>query len=267
MDILKTIAIGIIIGVSNVIPGVSGGTMAVIFNIYDKLIGALSLDFKMIKKHFRFYVLLAAGIGIGIILFSKAINFLLQNFTFPTIYFFMGIVIGSIPMLWSRASAGGIALKNTATGFAMLALMAVMFFISPGESSAVVSQLTPSVFAYMVFAGAIASFTMIIPGISGSFILLAIGAYMSVITAVSEFNLAILLPVAIGAAIGLLGGAKLVKFLMERYTQATYMGILGLVIGSLFTLYPGFTADIWGIISILSFAAGAATAYFGGKSA
>ncbi len=114
---------------------------------------------------------------------------------------------------------------------------------------------------WLIIAGMISAFTMIIPGISGSFILLTIGCYTTIITAISTFNVMLLMPFGIGVLIGLIGGSKLVRILLERYTQATYLVILGLVVGSVFTIFPGFSFSFSGIASVIALIVGAVVSY------
>ncbi|MDP2813013.1 MAG: DUF368 domain-containing protein, partial [Erysipelotrichaceae bacterium] len=99
MDQLKIIFYGLIIGISNVIPGVSGGTMAVVFGIYEKLIAVVSLDIKAIKENFGFIILLGIGIVGGILGFSNLMNFLLLEYSTLTFYSFLGIILGSFPLI------------------------------------------------------------------------------------------------------------------------------------------------------------------------
>ena len=99
MDFIRLIVIGVILGVANVIPGVSGGTLAVVFNIYDRLINVITLNVKKILSEWKFILPLVVGMGLGIILFSKAITFLFENYPVQTNWFFIGIILGSIPMI------------------------------------------------------------------------------------------------------------------------------------------------------------------------
>ena len=107
MDFIRLIVIGVILGVANVIPGVSGGTLAVVFNIYDRLISVITLNVKKILSEWKFILPLVIGMGLGIILFSKAITFLFENYPVQTNWFFIGIILGSIPMIVKRLLAAG----------------------------------------------------------------------------------------------------------------------------------------------------------------
>ncbi len=265
MKLLKNLFVGMILGISNVIPGVSAGTMAVVFGIYDDLIEAVSLKIEAIKRNWRFLVVLAVGMGLGIILFSNAIRYLFDNFNIATNFFFMGIVIGSCPMILHKAKGEKLKPKNILPFIITFALMIGMFLFSPAEASAVTTSLSVGNFFYLLLVGALSAFSMIIPGISGSFIMLTLGAYNTVITAVSDFNIPIMIPVAIGCIIGILGGAKLVSRLMAKHPQATYLAIFGLVLGSLLQLYPGFAFTWEGLVAAVVFVGGMAVSYFMGR--
>lgn len=263
MEYIKNILIGMVLGVANVIPGVSAGTMAVSLGIYDKLLDSISLKKEKLKRNFPFLINLVIGIGLGILLFSNAITYLYDNYSIETSFVFIGIIIGSIPMIWKNVAKEG---KVKSTGWipfiVTFALMVVMAFASDDATNQVViTNLNIVGTMWLVIAGAISSFAMIIPGISGSFIMLTLGVYTTVISAIPT-NFSVLIPTAMGILIGLVGGTKLVKILLRDYRQGTYLAILGLVIGSIFILYPGFEFTVRGLIAILLMMVGAIISYY-----
>ena len=276
MKILKLIFAGIVIGVANVIPGVSGGTMAVVFGIYDELIGVISFNLKAILGKWKFWLPLAIGMGIGIIAFSKIVTFLFEKFPVQTQYFFAGIVVGSIPLILKRTS---LSLKrenfgNWISALVGLVIMLLMVFINTDSMiSTIQTELTFGLGAKLLLGGALAAFAMIIPGISGSFLMVILGIYSIVIASVSDFNLPIICVVAVGVIIGIFAGAKGVQVLLERFPNQTYGAIFGLVIGSVFAVLPLketalFFADgkILGfVIALVCAAGGFALAFFSGK--
>ena len=276
MKILKLIFAGIVIGVANVIPGVSGGTMAVVFGIYDELIGVISFNIKAIFGKWRFWVPLAIGMGIGIIAFSKIVTFLFEHFPVQTQYFFAGIVLGSIPLILKRTS---FTLKrenlgNWISALVCLLIMLLMVFINTDNMiSTIQTELTFEFGARLLLGGAFAAFAMIIPGISGSFLMVILGIYSSVIASVSDFNLPIICVVAVGVIIGIFAGAKGVQVLLGKFPKQTYGAIFGLVIGSVFAVLPlketvSFFADgkiLAFVISLVCAAAGFTLAFFSGK--
>ncbi|ULQ59682.1 DUF368 domain-containing protein [Brucepastera parasyntrophica] len=246
MQYIKTFCIGIILGIANVIPGVSGGTIAVVFNVYDRLINIITLNIKKILKDWLFILLLILGILVGVFVFARLITWLFDSYPVPTAFFFIGIILGSIPFIGKRAKGE----RFTPLSFALIAcgigVMAAMFFINryAGVSSeTVITELSVSAFFLMFLFGFIGAIAMIIPGISGSLILLIIGGYRSVIRALSDFNIPLLVPLALGILSGLLIGAGFVRFLLARVPVHTYCIILGLVIGSVLPVFPGLPGD------------------------
>lgn len=274
MDFIRLIGIGIILGVANVIPGVSGGTMAVVFNIYDRLIGVITLNVRKIISEWRFILPLVLGMGLGIILFSKAITFLFQNYPVQTNWFFIGIILGSIPMLLKRLLAANkkssgrrtVPLSAIVCGVVALAVMAVMTYLEVSESGAPIQTvLTPALVVRLVVGLAFATIAMIIPGISGSFLMLVVGVYSTVIAAISDLNIPLLVPAVIGGVIGLLGGAKLVRLLMAKVPAQTYGAIMGLVLGSILVIFPGFGGFSTVATSLLAAAVGFVVSFFAGR--
>ena len=254
ISLLKLFCIGVFIGIANVVPGVSGGTIAVICNVYDKLIILSSLNFKRIKEAWQDILSLALGIGAGIVLFAKVITLLYRAYPAQTSAFFIGIVAGSIPFLFRKTRAGipaaAVAENGSLTsgwlygtlcyGAAGFALMLGMFFLQRRgiQAAAVVTAFSPMFAAKLAVMGALAAVAMLIPGISGSFVLLILGVYPTVLQAVADFNMLLLIPIALGVGAGLVFGARLIAVLLERFPAPMYAFILGLVAGSILYLYP-----------------------------
>lgn len=283
METIRLIGIGIIFGIANVIPGVSGGTIAVVFNVYDRLINVITLNLKKIVKEWKFLVPLALGAVVGVILFSKLISLLFTRFPVQTNWFFIGIILGSIPMIYSRIIEPAKIISDDESEtiqdkkkipyvssfiscVVALAVMIVMTFSDVAEAGNVVyTELTGSL-GFRVFIGlALAAIAMIIPGISGSFLMLVVGVYSTIITAIADFNIPILLIGSFGALSGLLFGAGLVRFLMNRVPSQTYGAILGLVLGSILVIFPGFGSIPVFAVSMLCAFAGFAISYFASK--
>ena len=275
MDFIRLIVIGVILGVANVIPGVSGGTLAVVFNIYDRLISVITLNVKKILSEWKFILPLVVGMGLGIILFSKAITFLFENYPVQTNWFFIGIILGIIPMIVKRLMVASTASSSDARkipvsaivcGVLALAVMAIMTYANVAESGAPIqTELTPLLAVKLFIGLACATIAMIIPGISGSFLMLVVGIYSTVIAAISDLNIPLLIPAVIGGVIGLLGGAKLVRFLMAKVPAQTYGAIMGLVLGSILVIFPGFGGFATVATSLLAAAVGFVVSFFAGR--
>lgn len=272
MEIIKLIGIGIILGVSNVIPGVSGGTMAVVFGVYDRFISVITINVKKIFAMWKFWLPLVSGMGIGILLFSRVISALFEHYHMATNWFFIGLIAGSLPLIAGKIkTASGENEKKpilsvAISAVAALGVMIAMDLLSGGSfGSTVETKLTSEIFIRLLAASALAAIAMIIPGISGSFLLLVLGAYTTIITAISDLNIPLLIPVAIGVALGLLGGAGLVRFLLAKIPAQTYGAILGLVAGSLIVIFPGVGLNLEMAVSVFTFLAGFLLAFFSSR--
>ena len=269
MEYVRLIAIGLVLGVTTLVPGVSTGTMAVVFNVYDRLISVITPNVKKILACWKFWLPLVIGIAIGVFAFSKVITILLTNYTVPTYWFFIGIIAGSVPLVYRRVrQPGSFAPSLQAAICAILGflVMAAMAVLRPAETTIAYNAITPQVFVTLAGAGALAAVAMILPGISGSFLLLVIGLYRSIVQAVSDLNIPLLIPIALGISAGLFIGAALVRFLIAKAPQETYGAVLGLVTGSILVLYPGSLGNGAGaIISLVCILTGAAISYFSGR--
>ncbi len=250
---------GMVIGIANAIPGVSGGTMAVVLNVYDRLIALVSFNLKKILRDLPFALLLVAGAGTGIVLFAKLISGLFDSYPVPTTWFFMGLIVGSIPFVARRTrGTGSVPVKAVLATIAVVVMIITVFFRPDEGAGQAITALDPAVFLFLFLASVAAAAAMIVPGLSGSFVFLMLGAYRTVIRAVSDMNLPILLPVALGAGAGLLAGAALIRFFLARRLDMVYAVILGLVVGSLVPVFPGLPPTVpQGIVSAAVFAGGA----------
>ena len=265
---MKSFLFGILLGIANLIPGVSGGTMAVILNIYDRII--LALGIKDIKKNISFLLPLVIGAIIGIFIFSKGITYLFENFNMTTNFSFIGLVIGSIPLIYNKVKFRRIEEKNwipfLIALFFMIALSIIKLMLKANGGIFTIEELAfiPKM-VWLYISATISTIGMILPGISGSFLMLLLGAYTVTLRAITEFDIIILLPVLLGVITGGMAGVVIVRNLIKEHPQALYLGIMGLMIGSVFSIYPGLTPDKEGIISIIAMVICAAISYYFGK--
>lgn len=269
MEFVINILKGMVIGISNIIPGVSGGTMAVVLGIYDKLISSINGFFKNWKKHIGFLACIGIGAILGIVLFSKLLTYLLDpknGFMEATHFFFIGLIIGSLPIIYKKATEKKVEKKNYIFLIIAFAVVFVMALSGDKETaSVVIREFTLGSGVKLFLAGFVAAAAMILPGVSGSFILLLMGIYSTMVTAVSEMNIPLLIPVALGVVFGILTMTKLIEALFKRYPQTAYFTILGLIFGSIFAIYPGFTVGFAGILSVISCIVGFGIAFMLGK--
>lgn len=269
MEFIINILKGMVIGISNIIPGVSGGTMAIVLGIYDKLLSAINGFFKDIKKNIAFLGAIGAGVVLGIVLFSKLLTYLLDpvnGYMEATHFFFIGLIVGSLPIIYKKATEKKIEKRNYI--FLVVAFVIVFgmsLFAGTESTTAIIRDLTLSSGIKLFLAGFIAAAAMILPGVSGSFILLLMGIYSTMVTAVSEMNIMLLIPVAVGVVIGILTMTKIIEALFKNYPQTAYFTIFGLILGSIIEIYPGFTFGVAGILSVVSCIIGFTIAFMLGK--
>lgn len=253
MDAIK----GMLIGIANVIPGVSGGTMAVSLGIYDKLIGSVSGLLKHPRKSLADLSPIILGCGVGIVGFTYAIEYLLSRHTFVTCMAFVGLILGGIPTLF-RSLRQELARGASKVGIAGILAFALLFSIAVflpmmKTDDQVLKTFAPSpgILASLFFVGVIASATMVVPGVSGSLVMMIMGYYYGVINAIKSFldalkaldaaglaqGFALLAPFGLGVLLGIFLIARLITFLFERFGVETYCAILGLIIASPFAIF------------------------------
>lgn len=240
MEHVVNVLKGIVIGVANAIPGVSGGTMMVIMKVFDRLLGAVSFNLKKLKENFWFLLTIVIGMGIGVILSSKVLSICFERFYVQTQFFFMGVVLGSLPMIYKEATKEKkltpVHLIPFAIGVAVI--IGVSLISSSMGANTVRTTLDVSTFIYLVIVSIIAAAAMIMPGLSGSLVLLILGGYQTAIQAVDEMNIPILIPIAIGVIIGIVACAKLITLCLKKWQRGTYSVILGLIFGSFYAIFP-----------------------------
>ena len=234
-----------VIGIANIIPGLSGGTMAVVLGVYHRLIGSLSSVFRLEKSKFNQSLLLLLRIGLGAIIgvyfFSYVLDWLLFNYAEPISYFFIGTILSSVPYIMRSES---LELKSL-SGFVCVVVMFILglCFVGLKQELILDDVMTPSV--VMLFVSAcFAAGAMIIPGISGSLVFVLFGTYNVVIFSIKSLQLDYLIIIAGGALLGLIITAMTLNVALKRYFNQTMLGVLGLMLGTLPGLYVGFTPSL-----------------------
>lgn len=251
---------GIAIGVANAIPGVSGGTIAVITKIYDELLESITPNIKKLIKNMPFLLPVGIGMIIGILLAAKVLAFLFETYNVPTQLFFMGIILGSMPMIYQEATREKKLQPINIIPFLIGAgIMIGMFFIRTDNISSVDSSLTVGNAVLFVLSAFLASVAMIIPGISGALVMKILGAYDAAIMALNDVNIPVILLFAVGAIVGIFVAAKVISMLLKKFRKETYCIIAGLIIGSVPSVFPsGFKFDAQGIVGIVLLVVGLA---------
>ena len=253
MDIVK----GILIGIANIIPGVSGGTMAVSLGIYDKLIASVSNLLKDWKNSLKVLLPLAIGLGIGIVGFTYAIEYLLSHHTFVTCIAFVGLILGGLPVLVTslkkelRSSSSSVGISGVLAFLILFSIAVFLPMLNSEEEVLRTFSVTPMTLILLFLVGVIASATMVVPGVSGSLVMMILGYYYGIIETIKSFldavrafdmtgiihGFMLLFPFGIGVLLGIFLIAKLITFLFNRYGVQTYCAILGLIAASPFAIF------------------------------
>lgn len=273
LDILR----GMVIGLANIIPGVSGGTMMVSMGIYDTLIHSITHLFKAFKKSILTLLPYAVGMVVAIAGLSFVIDWAFANYPLPTNTLFIGLILGGLPAIFKQVKGERIGLMGGALFLAFFALIILLQVFQKENTVAI--QLSFLEVIKLVLLGGLASATMVIPGVSGSMILKLIGYYEPVIGSIKGLtsallagewaavgtNVGILLPFGVGIVVGIFAIAKLIEVLLARWKGRTYCAILGLVIASPVAILMA--TDMAGVnwllilASLATFALGYAIAY------
>ena len=245
MNLFKDILRGVVIGIANAIPGVSGGTMMVSMGIYDKLIYSVTHLFKQPVKSIKTLLPYFIGMAIGIVGLAFAIVAMFEHIPFQTCMLFIGLILGGVPILTGHLKGVRFNLSH-AVVFLIFFGSIILLQIFGGQGSDVALTVTPISLFKLVIVGIVAAATMVIPGVSGSMMLMTMGYYYPVIGSVKDFITAlvafdvpkiihicmILIPFGIGVVVGIFAVAKLIEMLMDKYEALTYCGIMGLVVAS-----------------------------------
>ncbi len=238
-NFLLDTAKGAAIGVAMIIPGVSGGTLAVLMNVYDKLIGAISNILKDFKNSVKTLLPIMLGAVLAVAAAYFPLKYALRHAPFPTVMLFAGLMLGSCPKMVKDGIKNGFKALDFISILLPLALVIGVCFI-PNLGSADLSAEMP-VYGYflLILIGAVASCALVVPGVSGSMLLLIFGYYNEILETVSllkdDFGHAILvlLIFAVGIVVGFFSIAKLMKYLLGKFPRATNWAIIGFVVGSI----------------------------------
>lgn len=282
MNYVKEILKGVLIGIANIIPGVSGGTMAVSMGIYDKIIGSITNIFKQFKKSIMTLLPYVIGMGLGIVGLAYIIRYLFDVCPLQTSLTFIGLILGGLPILLKKTKGKKIGFSGGFVFILMFAFIVIMQMI--GDSGREIAlTLTPGQIVMLFIVGVIASATMVIPGVSGSMFLMILGYYNPIIDTITGFftalsggdmqgvlsRLGVLVPFGIGVVIGIFAIAELIELLLTKWETITYCGILGLVTASPVAILMNTNMDKVNFLSVITgvimLMAGLVTAYTLGR--
>ena len=242
-DFIKLFFKGVFMGIADAMPGVSGGTIALLVGIYEELIKSISelnisLFSELKKNGFNsfwkklngnFLLVLSLGIGISLISFVKISANLLENFPLYIWSFFLGLIFATIYVIYKMINLWSVV----SLFFLVISILFSLFL-----SSFSIYETTEISLLFILFSGIIASSAMILPGISGSLILVILGVYAYLIKSIDNLEFIVIFTFILGAIIGLLGFSRILKYLFKNHRNVTYTIMLGLVIGSIEKVWP-----------------------------
>lgn len=234
---------GFILGIANVIPGVSGGTMAVSMGLYELILSSIGNFFKDIKGNFIKLLPIILGILVAIVSTSKLVTYALTNYKAQTLCLFIGLIFGGVSLIMKKIKGKGSKI-NYLIFFVIFFFVISLNFLKTGLIEISFTNMGIIDYLLLLVMGFIASSAMVIPGISGSFILMVLGYYDKIIYTISTItdfsklgsNLLILVPFGIGVIIGIVFMAKLITNLIKKYETKTYFAIMGFVLSSVVVL-------------------------------
>lgn len=260
---------GMILGSAMIIPGVSGGTLAISLGLYEKIINTISHFFKDFKNNLLFVINLGLGILASLVLGALILNYTFEHYPIPTIVFFIGLLIGSIPALLKRVN-----LKNTlriSNVFYFLVGVSIVLgvYLLKGNNDVVFKDSFNLIQTIkLILIGIVAAATLVVPGISGSFMLMILGYYEPILKVITDLikmnnitnNLIILIPFGIGVILGIIVISKIIEYLFKKYETKTYYAIIGFLVASIIeiiiSLFNYTTNVIQIVISIILFILG-----------
>ena len=252
MNFLFDVVKGMLIGVANIIPGVSGGTMMVSMGVYEKIISVVNNLFKDIKKSILTLLPLGIGMVLGVAVFSFIIPWCLEVYPFPTSFCFIGLILGGVPAIVKPAKE---SLHKEGKSISVPHIIAFVFFFALAVGMAAMNETQTNFASFdlnlgfiiaIFLVGVVSAATMVVPGVSGSLVLMILGFYEGIMSSISGFISAvfafdwaqifyyvgILAPFGVGFIVGVFAVAKLIEWLFVKFPSVTYCGIIGLIVAS-----------------------------------
>lgn len=239
---------GIIVGIGGIAPGLSGSVLLVILGLYQKTIDAIGTIFKNFKKNVTFLFPLFLGFGVGVILFSKVVDFLLENYEMYTRFAFLGLVLGTIPLFYKEVKKEGFSKKY----YILIAIAAIagfsLFYFNKNLFPTITN---PNIFQSVLLGVAVAG-SSIVPGVDSAVILSSLGLYELYVGSLADFNLQVLIPAGVGLVIGALVISFLINKLIKRFYTGTFSIIFGLFLSIIPNVLNSSCALGWNINSVIS---------------
>ena len=230
MAFLKNFFKGLIAGIGGIAPGLSGSVLLVILGLYEQTVNAIGTLFKNFKTNIKFLLPLLAGLGVGILLFSKVVDYLLESFEFQTRYAFLGLILGTIPLFYREVRKNGFRKRY----YGLMAVSAAVGFFLFGFNRHLFPAVTEPNLLQCVLLGVAVAGSSIVPGVDSAAIMSAFGLYELYVSSLANFNLQILIP----AAGGLIVGALVISFVMNLLIKKAYTGTFSVIFGMFLAIIP-----------------------------
>lgn len=243
---LKKILQGMVVGIANIIPGVSGGTMMVAMGLYDKLIHSITHLKSEFKESMKLLLPIFAGAGLAIVLLSRLFEFLLSEYPLPTNFAFCGLIAGSLPFIFKKVKGHSVTIGKMIPFFIFFGIVILMAVLGENDGNAADVSFGFINVLKLFGVGIIAAATMVVPGVSGSMMLMLLGYYDTIIETINDcidaligfqipellHTFGILIPFGIGVVIGIFAIAKLIEYIFSKAEIHAYYGIIGLILAS-----------------------------------
>lgn len=249
---------GIVVGLGGVAPGLSGSVLLIIFGLYQKTLDALGNLFRDFRKHISFLIPLVAGMFCGVLLFSKLIDFLLGSYEVPTRFCFLGLILGTLPMVWQEVRKEGFSPKYYSL-IALAALGGFRLFTADGSGF---PQVTDPTLMQCIALGVAVAATAIIPGVDPAVFLSSLGFYEMYVGALADLDLQILLPMVVGLAAGAVGISFAMSLLFKRFYTASFSVIFGIFLSMIPNMLTAECIPAWGLSSTVLLLAGFVVSFY-----
>lgn len=271
---IKKILQGMVVGIANIIPGVSGGTMMVAMGLYDKLIHSITHLKSDFKNSMKLLIPIFIGAGAAIVILSRLFEFLLGNYPIPTNFAFCGLIAGSLPFIFEKVKGHSVTIGKIIPFLVFFGVVILMALIGDTNGAAADVSLNVINVIKLLGVGVVAAATMVVPGVSGSMMLMLLGYYDTILKTINQCvdalvsfdikalmtQMGVLIPFGIGVVVGIFLIAKLIEFIFSKAEIHAYYGIIGLILASpiailLKTDWSGFSI-ISLLIGLVTFVAG-----------
>lgn len=249
MKFILDLGKGILIGAGCILPGISSGVLCVIFGIYEKLLDSILNFFTDIRKNFKFLLPIALGGFIGIILFSKILQFLLYKYPLQTKSIFIGLILGGVVLLLKDIRKKEKFKMNNIVYLIISLLIGILMVYF--ENKIGTRNIENVSYLYLILSGILMAVGIVVPGVSSTIILMLLGTYSLYLSSVSTLYFPVLIPMAIGVIIGSLIFMKIIKYLLDKFYTQTMFSIIGFTLGSVLVLLPEINTMVETIIALL----------------